>query len=258
MTLQQSPILEPASSDATLEGEQQQGGGVPRKRDEPTQGWLRRRPMGAIVARNPRQTLAEEQYWRASPTRSEGARRGWYPKACWGDPTCPPDYEKDPPPEPDEIAGLYRGLRKGREDAKDEPGAADFYYGEMEMRRLAKPSAHTRGGRRLHALAEQGVLTGYWLGAGYGQRASRALLGLLVTTIVFGFLLWWLGFAHRPTLTRAILFSAESTSSLFRVTELPKQNSLTYAGETLQLALRLIGPLFFGLTILALRGRVKR
>ena len=36
---------------------------------------------------------------------------------------------------PGVIAGLYRALRKGREDAKDEPGAADFYYGEMEMRR---------------------------------------------------------------------------------------------------------------------------
>jgi hypothetical protein len=33
-----------------------------------------------------------------------------------------------------DIAGLYRALRKGREDARDEPGAADFYYGEMEMR----------------------------------------------------------------------------------------------------------------------------
>jgi hypothetical protein len=35
---------------------------------------------------------------------------------------------------------LYRALRKGREDAKDEPGAADFHYGEMEMRRHARHS----------------------------------------------------------------------------------------------------------------------
>jgi hypothetical protein len=33
---------------------------------------------------------------------------------------------------------LYRALRKGREDTKDEPEAADFYYGEVEMRRLAR------------------------------------------------------------------------------------------------------------------------
>jgi hypothetical protein len=34
-----------------------------------------------------------------------------------------------------QIAGLYRALRKGRGDIKDEPGAADFYYRVMEMRR---------------------------------------------------------------------------------------------------------------------------
>jgi hypothetical protein len=28
---------------------------------------------------------------------------------------------------------LASGLRKGLEDSKDEPGAVDFYYGEMEM-----------------------------------------------------------------------------------------------------------------------------
>jgi hypothetical protein len=32
---------------------------------------------------------------------------------------------------------VYRQLHKGREDAKNEPGAADFYYGECEMRRHA-------------------------------------------------------------------------------------------------------------------------
>jgi hypothetical protein len=36
---------------------------------------------------------------------------------------------------PEHVAPLYRALRKAQEDAKDEPGAADFYYGEMEMRR---------------------------------------------------------------------------------------------------------------------------
>ena len=36
---------------------------------------------------------------------------------------------------PERLAGLYRQLRKAQEDTKNEPGAADFYYGEMEMRR---------------------------------------------------------------------------------------------------------------------------
>jgi DNA invertase Pin-like site-specific DNA recombinase len=38
---------------------------------------------------------------------------------------------------------IYRALRKAQEDKKNEPGAADFYYGEMEMRR--HPSASTHG-----------------------------------------------------------------------------------------------------------------
>jgi hypothetical protein len=42
---------------------------------------------------------------------------------------------------------------KGREDAKDEPGAADFYYGECEMRR------HDLDAPR----AERLVLWAYWL-----------------------------------------------------------------------------------------------
>jgi hypothetical protein len=47
--------------------------------------------------------------------------------------------------DPGQIAGLYRALRKGREDLKDEPGAADFYYGEMEMRRRARPAGDPDG-----------------------------------------------------------------------------------------------------------------
>jgi hypothetical protein len=39
-------------------------------------------------------------------------------------------------PAPD-IAEIYRDLRKGLEEGKNEPGAADFYYSQIEMRRLA-------------------------------------------------------------------------------------------------------------------------
>ena len=84
----------------------------------------------------------------------------------WDDPPWP-SWLDDPRPDaldPRQIAGLYRALRKGREEAKDEPGAADYYYGEMEMRR-ARPSsgsnpacqsgvdrAGTRGARHLDGL----------------------------------------------------------------------------------------------------------
>jgi hypothetical protein len=76
---------------------------------------------------------------------------------------------------PGQIAALYRALRKGREDAKDEPGAADFYYGEMEMRRRARRhSADNLDGQSSAASRgrmERGILTAYWLVSGYGLRA---------------------------------------------------------------------------------------
>jgi Luciferase-like monooxygenase len=61
----------------------------------------------------------------------------WHDSGERGDPSNP--YG------PREIATIYRALRKGREDNKDEPGAADFYYGEMEMRRHDPPSQGPSG-----------------------------------------------------------------------------------------------------------------
>jgi hypothetical protein len=87
-----------------------------------TPGWWRAR----------RKTLAEEQHWRATrPGRWRPG--GWYPRAC--QPPASPRVEAPGVVEPARLAAVYRELRKGREDAKDEPGAADFYYGECEMRR---------------------------------------------------------------------------------------------------------------------------
>jgi hypothetical protein len=76
--------------------------------------------------RSGRQTIAEEQHWRQHIPRH---RRGWYPPACqppaWAEPSA------SAWPNRAQLIGLYRELRKGREDRKDEPGAADFYYGEL-------------------------------------------------------------------------------------------------------------------------------
>jgi hypothetical protein len=117
----------------------------------------------------------------------------------------------------------------------------------MEMRRLDGSKSR----------AERLILTLYWLVSGYGLRATRALLALALTVVVFGGLLWWLGFTPRPSLTRSLLFSLESTSSLFRVPE-TRDFSLTESGELLQVILSLLGPLFFGLMLFSLRGRLKR
>ena len=68
-----------------------------------------------------REVIAEERTWRADSWRPNWSRRRWVAPRR-------PDWLGDQPDvlEPGQIAGLYRALRKGREDVKDEPGAADF------------------------------------------------------------------------------------------------------------------------------------
>ena len=109
-----------------------------------------------------RQVIAEERTWRAH-------RAG-----RWTEPAWPPWADDEPAVlEAAQIAGLYRALRKGREDAKDEPGAVDFYYGEMEMRRHARGNGSNRPRAPSRGRVERGILTAYWLVSGYGLRAWR-------------------------------------------------------------------------------------
>jgi hypothetical protein len=224
-----------------------------------TAGWWRAR----------RRTLAEEQQWRA---HRAGRWRpgGWYPQPCR--PPKSPRAEAPEVLEPARLAALYRDLRKSREDAKDEPGAADFYYGECEMRR------YNRGTPK----AEQLVLWLYWLLSGYGLRAWRALTALAVVVVVAGIVLAFWGFPsaapsfrpaavdrggalvyeQQPTeparelgrVPDAIRFSARSATALLRGPD----RALTPLGEWLEIGLRFVGPVLLGLAILSVRGRVRR
>jgi hypothetical protein len=90
--------------------------------------------------------------------------------------TVPPQ-----PPWPRAGQRAVSGAPQTHEDNKHEPGAADFCYDEMEMRRHA---SSTPWGERV-------ILGAYWLTAGYGLRGLHAL----------GALFQYLGFDHaRPTL----------------------------------------------------------
>jgi uncharacterized protein YjbI with pentapeptide repeats len=198
-----------------------------------------------------RDILAEERQWR------EQRRPGWYLLDS-ATPDWIADDEDLTDPDvvaPHRVAAIYRDLRKGREDRGDAPGAGDFYYGEMEMRRRAVPPREGRApGRVTRDRGERAELWLYWLVSGYGMRASRALICLVVTIAVGAVLLDLFGFRPDRSFGRAMLFSLESTISLLRAPEA----KLTAGGEVVQIALRLLGPLFFGLGLLALRGRVKR
>jgi uncharacterized protein YjbI with pentapeptide repeats len=186
-----------------------------------------------------RQVIAEERAWR-------GQRSRRWPSPLW------PAWLADEPVvlEAGQIAGLYRALRKGREDAKDEPGAADFYYGEMEMRRRARRTDEASRGR-----VERAILTAYWLVSGYGLRAWRALAWLLVAVMVATIGLRTVGFTHdRHPWSSAFLYTAGAVTHLVN----PPDGLLTEPGQAIRIAIGLLGPLLLGLALLAVRGRVKR
>jgi uncharacterized protein YjbI with pentapeptide repeats len=242
-----------------------------------------------------RLVIAEEHLWRA---RYDRRPAGWFPQECRGAAESAPPASAGPgaatlaaaaagagpaagPPRAGErarseaarVQAVYRDLRKGREDAKDEPGAADFYFGEMEMRRAAAAPRSV----------ERGLLTAYWAIAGYGQRASRALAALVLLLSIGAVGFATIGFdassriEYRPVATAqpgqpvtyrqesvpgtrpgwvdAAFHSVESATSLLRPTP---SRAFTPAGRVLEISLRILGPLLLGLMILAIRGRVKR
>jgi uncharacterized protein YjbI with pentapeptide repeats len=220
----------------------------------PPRGWHWRRLGGEglpIWRWTSRMTLAEEQQWRATrrlrPTwsgRRHPQLRGWYPPTC----RHAPERSEGRGRSPVQLATLYRELRKGREDAKDEPGAADFYYGEMEMRR------HNSG----IPLGERFVLWLYWLTSGYGLRGLRALICLAVIVVTLAGLFHAVGFRPLHPVTprsfwSSLLYAAESTLSLGA-----SDVRLTGWGRALRIVLRLTGPVLLGLALLSVRNRVKR
>lgn len=109
-----------------------------------------------------RRILVEERIWRsASRLHFRWKANRKLPRL-----SDPNDLER--------LADAYRALRKGLEVGLDSPGAADFYYGEMEARRHS----------RKRGLSERALLAVYWAVSGYGLRAGRALVALLVVLLV--------------------------------------------------------------------------
>jgi hypothetical protein len=185
-----------------------------------------------------RQTVAEEHAWRVVASHP----------IAWPTPSRTSNAPSDVL-QPERIAVLYRQLRKALEDVKNEPGAADFYYGEMEMRRHATTIS---GGERF-------ILWLYWLVSGYALRATRSLAFLVgvvaITTVLlasYGLPKSSLGAGVWPKTTRALLISLNSI--IFRTAGQP----LTTVGAFIELVARFTGPVLLALAIIALRNRIKR
>jgi uncharacterized protein YjbI with pentapeptide repeats len=218
-----------------------------------------------------RQTLAEEHRW-----RDQQGAWGWN-----GPDTRAPDWiPRADPPSAEELTGLYRALRNGRESIKDEPGAADFYYGEMEMRRQTESGAGFP--TRTTPAVERGLITLYWLVSGYALRSSRVVATLALVIVVFAALFEAVGFKAEGMQTRvvdvsaagalvheavpapertdldaaldALTFTAGTATAVLAAPARP----LTRGGEALRVLLRILGPILLGLALLSFRGRVKR
>jgi uncharacterized protein YjbI with pentapeptide repeats len=172
-----------------------------------------------VFARDPRgvrQVLAEEAYWRATrqsrrrkrqtahrptavPIEAEAERTEEYSQKTsqlhWWIRQTVPRWTLAPPGtevvSPARLQVMYRQLRKAVEDAKNEPGAADFYYGEMEMRR------HTRSS----PWAERAIIWLYWLISGYGLRALRSLAALTILGVIIATALTGWGLAATAPVT---------------------------------------------------------
>ncbi|MFF3763960.1 pentapeptide repeat-containing protein [Streptomyces sp. NPDC001922] len=225
-----------------------------------------------------RRALAEEHHWRAQsagqpalPTGQTSAPRDWR--------TGPQHPDPDLTPDPESVAALYRQLRKAFEDGKNEPGAADFYYGEMEMRR------HDRTGT---PRAERGLLWAYWLLSGYGLRAARALGWLTLAMMATILLMMGLGLPDESPKQEAIgvvpsgggrvtfeidkedpknptgdRFTTERFEKALNVTLnsvvfRSSGQDLTTTGTYIEMASRFSEPVLLGLAALAIRGRLKR
>ncbi|WP_455711634.1 pentapeptide repeat-containing protein [Streptomyces cyaneofuscatus] len=222
--------------------------------------WRRRLP----VRFTERRILAEEHHWRAGRA---GAVQGWNVEVVGAGRAGPI-----------QLAPVYRALRKSFEDSKHEPGAADFYYGEMEMRRHAGDIPRS----------ERGLLTAYWALSGYGLRASRALAWLGAAMLLTIVLLMVFGLARdTPKQTATGTVPAGGGKVTFEIDKDDPANptgpwftgerfekalgvtlnsvvfrssgqDLTTAGTYIEMASRLTEPVLLGLAVLAIRNRVKR
>ncbi|MFF1277004.1 pentapeptide repeat-containing protein [Streptomyces marokkonensis] len=226
----------------------------------PAVHWRRWPPVRFTV----RRVLAEEYHWRAS---QPGAVRGWNVAVLGAGRAGPL-----------QLAPVYRALRKAFEDGKHEAGAADFYYGEMEMRRHADDIPRS----------ERGLLTAYWALSGYGMRASRALAWLGAAMIATIVLLMACGLAQgTPKQTATGTVPAGGGKVTFEIDKDDPQNptgnrftgerfekalnvtlnsvwfrssgqDLTTAGTHIEMTSRLTEPVLLGLAVLAIRNRIKR
>lgn len=209
-------------------------------------GWTRGgRRIPIPVRHSRRRVILEEIEFRAR----------LLPKSAW--PGLLDQNAQLSPLQPSQIASIYRALRKGREDARDEPGAADFYYGEMEMRRQRPLS--TGADQSVVSGVERAVVSAYWAVSGYSLRAWRALsaLCLLIATSSLSIMIRWP--QALPSASDDFTFLLNATWMSLGAIALRTIPPGSPPGLVrLLTCLAVLGPLLVAFALFAVRGRVKR
>jgi uncharacterized protein YjbI with pentapeptide repeats len=213
----------------------------------------------ARMSRRARRSIADEWDWRQE---TRGGIRWKLPERL---------RSPQNSPEPSDLARLYRNLRKGREALGDHAGGGEYYYSEMEMRRLAAPFLSL----------ERFLLAAYRLVSGYGLRVARPLIGLALVTGLLAIGYQNVGFVD-PEQPYATTSSAAATETEPCAQETPVPDicfpsatavvyaagnlvslpgdspNLSLAGHSLRLLGRVTGPALLALLALAIRNRLRR
>lgn len=152
-----------------------------------------------------------------------------------------------------EIARLYRQLRTNCEKEEDHRGAADFRYGQMEMRRL-----DVTGGSPLGRFVGQNfsLLACYKALSDYGENPRRASFWIVGVVLAFALLFSWVGLAPSPSLTDKggpVSVAAALQTSLAAFVMLPRWIPLPLSslGQWLALIEGLVGPVLIVVWMLA-------
>jgi hypothetical protein len=177
------------------------------------------------------------------------------------------------PPAPEDVSGegiqpaevkadtvelVYRQLRVALENSKASAAAADFYYGEMEMRRLAATRLST----------ERVLLDLYKATSGFGVKAGRAMLAYLAILLTTAAALRYGTNLFIADPDKVAASSGLDFRDYWDCVAIALRNSVTFfgsisegltaAGTALMFILRIAGPTAFALIVLALRSRVQR
>ncbi len=199
-----------------------------------------------------RRFIADEYAWRSCAGRTH--RIGWkladvhigcaLPKPTKGSSQPVLLY----PLEANQVASIYRDLRRSLEAKSDMPSAADFYYGEMEMRRwsVGRP------------LLERILVWCYWLTSGYGLRVGRALVAWLFLVSIGAWSLFRFGIAQPASPQQAILMAIRAAIPGFPTQPSLTLASLTAEGQWIETGLRVFGAILIALFLLAARSMVMR